>query len=411
MRLCSQAGGPSNVGFTPLITLKRPGTVNATRTHSSGAAEAEAAAAAAASGATGNGLRDARAPGAGSAAGAMSPHGPAAGSARAEDGDALEASPRGTASQGTAHYHAGASVKTNGPVYGASYPPEMIEAMMQESNAKHAAWAGVGGWGGGRPRATRLAALAPSASAASMAPCSPTPSFPEPSAPASAQEWHGASSGGDEEGGEPQGSRSANMGAHSGAPLSAAADGGPCLQGHSAGDGLAWAVVGRGQSNGQAEAGGAGAGGGAAGTGAVAAGVAAHGLPATPGSRDAAATPRSGARTSRDYRTVANYERVLKQQLVDLEHLQQLCWSGCPAHLRPMTWRLLLRYAPGELPHATCAGCCVRQAIVFEVVRVMHSVGEASASVHTRLCAWPVGMGCVSFTRKTWWSGDGKGSS
>ena len=87
---------------------------------------------------------------------------------------------------------------------------------------------------------------------------------------------------------------------------------------------------------------------------------------------------------------MANYERVLNQQLVDLEHLQQLCWSGCPSHLRPMTWRLLLRYAPGELPHVTWAACRVRQATVFEVVYIMHSAGEASASVHARLCAWLV---------------------
>ena len=316
--LSPQAEGPSNAGFTPLITLKRPGTINATRTPSQAGVAAEGAA----GGATGDLLKNARAPEADSDEVGPS-HAPAPDNTSAEKANEAPLNDAPLPSEEPAHRQAGASpAKPNGLVYGASYPPEMIEAMMQEYNAKHAASAGGGFWGGGRPRTTSLAASTPS-----------TPSVSEPSTPASAEKWRGAGSGGvrDEAGGEvsgsarrgPCGSEAEKLGEDDG-------DG-------DTGAGAAGVVIGSGQSDGRAEAAAAAATVGGGG-----------GLGGTP-SREEGAAPQ--ARSSKDCRTIAKYEKVLSQQLVDLEQLQQLCWSGCPNYLRPSTWRLLLRYAPGELYH------------------------------------------------------------
>ncbi|EKX50435.1 hypothetical protein GUITHDRAFT_66915, partial [Guillardia theta CCMP2712] len=42
------------------------------------------------------------------------------------------------------------------------------------------------------------------------------------------------------------------------------------------------------------------------------------------------------------------FDKVLGAAVIDLGALQALCWSGCPAEHRAMTWRLLLRYMPGN---------------------------------------------------------------
>ena len=36
----------------------------------------------------------------------------------------------------------------------------------------------------------------------------------------------------------------------------------------------------------------------------------------------------------------------LASQVVDLDALRELCWSGVPADLRPICWRLLSGYLP-----------------------------------------------------------------
>ncbi|KAL4854198.1 GTPase-activating protein gyp1 [Chlorella vulgaris] len=43
---------------------------------------------------------------------------------------------------------------------------------------------------------------------------------------------------------------------------------------------------------------------------------------------------------------VAKFMRLLDEQVVDLEALRELSWSGIPPSLRPMCWRLLLGYLP-----------------------------------------------------------------
>ncbi|KAL4419572.1 hypothetical protein ABPG77_003598 [Micractinium sp. CCAP 211/92] len=43
---------------------------------------------------------------------------------------------------------------------------------------------------------------------------------------------------------------------------------------------------------------------------------------------------------------VSKFNRLLEEQVVDLEALRELAWSGIPAGLRPTCWRLLLGYLP-----------------------------------------------------------------
>jgi len=211
---------------------------------------------------------------------------------------------------------AGASpAKSDGPVYGASYPPEMIEAMMQEYNAKHSASAGSGFWGGGRARATSQAAS------------SSTPSVSDTATPTSADKARGAAANGNRDAAGGEAGEAVRRVEHGGCAEAA---------GQGAEDSLEGAVVGTGQSDGRAEA---------AATAAAAGRGGAHGVGLRPGKEEPAAP---AAHSGKDCRTIAKYDKVLSQQLVDLEELQQLCWSGCPNHLRPVTWRLLLRYAPGN---------------------------------------------------------------
>lgn len=42
----------------------------------------------------------------------------------------------------------------------------------------------------------------------------------------------------------------------------------------------------------------------------------------------------------------AKFRKVLDGQIVDLEALRELCWSGIPHDLRPICWQLLLGYLP-----------------------------------------------------------------
>jgi len=43
---------------------------------------------------------------------------------------------------------------------------------------------------------------------------------------------------------------------------------------------------------------------------------------------------------------IAKFSRVLNEQVVDLDALRELAWSGIPGNLRPVCWRLLLGYLP-----------------------------------------------------------------
>lgn len=270
----TQAEAPSNPGFTPLITLKRPGTVNATRTPSQPAAGAAAAAA------SGGGTSSAPASDSTVAS-------PAAGSGITSDvaqhdgviiGDDVKqqqpgkASPHNSGEAGgmaavaeaaTAEDVMSPAKTANGAVYGASYPPEMIEAMMQEYNAKNGGGVGGGGfWGGGgrlkaddRERDARSAASAPS-----------TPSLSHPSTPSSDR--------------GPRAGASAGVG---GDAVAASADSAQNLEG---------AIIGTGQNDGRAEA-------------AAAAAASPHGIAGS--HREGV---RSEARTSKDCRTIAKYEQV-----------------------------------------------------------------------------------------------------
>lgn len=43
---------------------------------------------------------------------------------------------------------------------------------------------------------------------------------------------------------------------------------------------------------------------------------------------------------------VTKFQKCLSDQVVDLEQLRELAWSGIPPDLRPVTWKLLLGYLP-----------------------------------------------------------------
>jgi hypothetical protein len=43
---------------------------------------------------------------------------------------------------------------------------------------------------------------------------------------------------------------------------------------------------------------------------------------------------------------IAKFNRLLGEQVVDLDALRELSWSGIPPALRPTCWRLLLGYLP-----------------------------------------------------------------
>jgi len=43
---------------------------------------------------------------------------------------------------------------------------------------------------------------------------------------------------------------------------------------------------------------------------------------------------------------LAKFARILDEQVVDLDALRELAWSGIPPNLRPLCWRLLLGYLP-----------------------------------------------------------------
>eukprot|EP00879_Flechtneria_rotunda_P004453 GHRR01004704.1.p1 GENE.GHRR01004704.1~~GHRR01004704.1.p1 ORF type:complete len:208 (+),score=72.30 GHRR01004704.1:301-924(+) len=56
---------------------------------------------------------------------------------------------------------------------------------------------------------------------------------------------------------------------------------------------------------------------------------------------------------------VAKFHKVLNEQLIDLDALRELSWSGIPQELRPVCWRLLLGYLPPNrcaLGYLTAAG-------------------------------------------------------
>ncbi|KAK9832713.1 hypothetical protein WJX81_003081 [Elliptochloris bilobata] len=53
----------------------------------------------------------------------------------------------------------------------------------------------------------------------------------------------------------------------------------------------------------------------------------------------------------------AKFRKLLDEQVVDLEALRELAWSGIPAELRPVCWQLLLGYLPPN---------CERRAAILE---------------------------------------------
>lgn len=55
--------------------------------------------------------------------------------------------------------------------------------------------------------------------------------------------------------------------------------------------------------------------------------------------------PVSAFRSTSAPRT-EKFQRILDEQIVDLEALRELAWSGIPPTLRPLCWRLLLGYVP-----------------------------------------------------------------
>lgn len=52
-----------------------------------------------------------------------------------------------------------------------------------------------------------------------------------------------------------------------------------------------------------------------------------------------------GARAAASHR-MRKFNRCLDEQLISLDQLRELSWSGVPGELRPLVWRLLLGYLP-----------------------------------------------------------------
>eukprot|EP00960_Hanusia_phi_P070191 767257-Hanusia_phi.AAC.2 len=79
------------------------------------------------------------------------------------------------------------------------------------------------------------------------------------------------------------------------------------------------------------------------------------------------AEPRETVNNNGKYqRRKQKFDQVLGAAVIDLGALQGLCWSGCPAEHRAVTWRLLLRYMPGEVATlessvSRCAGNAERR--------------------------------------------------
>ena len=302
-----------------MITLKKPGTVNATRTPSQSPAPAPAA-----------GAKSEKAPAdpAGTSPaqqttairGQREVHAP--GTSEDHNEPILPTAPPltpQTAGAGVAGDAARVDDANKGVVYGASYPPEMIEAMMQEYNSKQS-----GGWFGGG----------------------------------------GGTRSGGVKGGEAVGGGGEDL-EHVGGEDAAAGRVGK-------GD----VFVGQGLSDGRAEAAAAAA---AAASAASTASAAAGGL------GRGGLSPGEEARSSKDYRMIARYEQVLSQQLVDLNQLQQLCWSGCPNQLRPQTWRLLLRYAPGNADRRQEKMARLRSEYADAVMNYFDKYDPDCASAHDKV--------------------------
>ncbi|KAK9904760.1 hypothetical protein WJX75_002030 [Coccomyxa subellipsoidea] len=66
---------------------------------------------------------------------------------------------------------------------------------------------------------------------------------------------------------------------------------------------------------------------------------------AGPPAGSAAPAGASNLRSMSDMRK-AKFKKLLDQQVVDLDALRELAWSGVPADLRPVCWQLLLGYLP-----------------------------------------------------------------
>jgi len=170
--------------------------------------------------------------------------------------------------------------KPNGPVYGASYPPEMIEAMMQEYNARHAGGSGGSFWGGRSKTEDRDRERESERASGSTAPSLPHASTPGVPSPPTAR------------------------GADALAPLEppTASPSHSTRAAQDPADLLAGAVIGTGHSDGRAEAAAAAAAAAREGGGGGEAGV--H------GGRHGVASAQRDARSSKDCRTLAKYDEV-----------------------------------------------------------------------------------------------------
>ncbi|KAK9800801.1 hypothetical protein WJX73_006841 [Symbiochloris irregularis] len=80
-----------------------------------------------------------------------------------------------------------------------------------------------------------------------------------------------------------------------------------------------------------------------------------QGAASQPAEQPVAATARDPAgnemKEGRELRSASNtrrakFNKLLAEQVVDLDALRELCWSGIPSDLRPMCWRLLVGYLP-----------------------------------------------------------------
>jgi hypothetical protein len=75
------------------------------------------------------------------------------------------------------------------------------------------------------------------------------------------------------------------------------------------------------------------------------------------GAADAAEGVQVAALRSMSTPRMAKFQRLLDEQVVDLEALRELSWSGIPPSLRPTCWRLLLGYLPPNRERRAQASC------------------------------------------------------
>ncbi|EFJ25625.1 hypothetical protein SELMODRAFT_232091 [Selaginella moellendorffii] len=95
------------------------------------------------------------------------------------------------------------------------------------------------------------------------------------------------------------------------------------------------------------------------------------GSPGESSSREASADaprPGSGGRAT-DTARVARFKKELAASTVNLDALRELSWSGVPADMRPMIWRLLLGYSPSNTDRREMVLSMKRQEYVEDIAQ------------------------------------------